>query len=453
MIKPAFPLFILLLASCSFTPDYQRPEVQTPAAWSAQSQADAPQIDPAWWQSFQSDELNGLIDQALAENNNLQAGLYRIEQSRAALKASGASLLPSADASGGASKNYANPVSGKSGYSDGLRGGAGVSYELDLFGANRADVAAAEANLLGAEFTQDALALVVMGDVARAYFNLLNLRTRLDIADQNLTIARDVLRIVQSRYDAGSESALEVSRQKSSLASSEASRNAIAEQVVNAENALAILLGKPPQSIDIAGKTLSKLNIPAAAPSQPSSLLERRPDIRAAETGLVAANANIGAARAAFFPSVTLGLDWSLAAAGFGEPTSTAAALASALAMPLFQGGRLQAGVETATARQSELAENYQQTVLVAFQEVEDALTAVKATREREASLAVAMREARTAYSLSRQLYDAGSIDFQTLLDVQRTLLSAEDSYAQSRFARLSASIDLYLALGGGWKF
>lgn len=448
----ALPLITLLLASCSSTPQYQRPDVETPPVWSADATAEAPEIDPTWWRNFSSEELNGLIDLALAENNDLQAGVHRIEQSRAALKASGASLLPSADANGGAGRNYSNPVSGKSRYDTSLRAGAGVSYELDLFGRNRAGVDAAAANLMGAEFTQDALALVVMGDVARGYFNVLNLRNRLSIADENLKIARDILQIVQSRYEAGSESALEVARQKSNLATSEASRNAIAEQVVNAENALAILLARPPQSIAVKGRTLSNLKIPASAAGQPSELLERRPDIRAAEASLISANADIGAARAAFFPSVTLGLDWSIASAGFGDPISTAAALAGALAQPLFSGGRLDAGVELAEARKAELAENYQQAVLIAFREVEDALTAVKATRERESLNAIAMREARTSYTLSRQLYDAGSIDFQDLLDVQRTLLSAEDSYAQSRFERLSASINLYLALGGGWN-
>lgn len=446
------PLLTLLLASCSMAPEYQRPPVDSLAEWSAEHDAQAPAVDPAWWRNFGSAELNDMIDGALEENNNLQAGLHRIEQSRAVLKAAGASLLPSADASASAGRSYNNPVTGKSRYDTSLRAGAGVSYELDLFGRNRAGVDAAQASLLGAQFSQDALALVIMGDVARGYFNVLNLRNRLSIADENLKIARDILRIVESRYEAGSESALEVARQKSNLASSEASRNAIAEQVVNAENALAILLARPPQSITIRGRSLGNLKIPASAAGQPSELLERRPDIRAAETGLIAANADIGAAKAAFFPSVTLGLDGSLAAAGFGDPASTAASLAAALAMPLFQGGRLEAGVELAEARKAELAENYQQAVLTAFREVEDALTAVKATRERESLNAVAMREARTSYTLSRQLYDAGSIDFQDLLDVQRTLLSAEDSYAQSRFDRLSASIDLYLALGGGWN-
>lgn len=359
--------------------------------------------------------------------------------------------MPSASASGSGSKTRTNPAEGKTTTTSSLRGGASVSYELDLFGANRADVEAAEAGLLGAQLDQDALALVTMGDVASQYFTILNLKERLRIADKNLDIARDVLRIVQARFDAGSETALTVSQQKSSLASSEASRVSLAEQLATAQNAFSILLARNPGDVKVENDTLIGLTVPDIAAGQPSSLLERRPDLKSAEADLIAANANIGAAKAAFFPSVSLGLDWSIASAGFGDPVSIATSLASALSAPLFQGGRLEAGVEQATARQKELAENYQQTVLVAFREVEDALISVKAAQERELSLRTAMTEAQRSYDLTKDLYDAGSIDFRTLLDVQRTLLSAEDSYTQERLTRLNAAITLYLALGGGW--
>jgi NodT family efflux transporter outer membrane factor (OMF) lipoprotein len=445
------PLAAILLASCSFTPDYARPEVQAPSAWQVADSAEQAVVDADWWKNFESEELNRYMAIALADNNDLQAGIYRIEQSRAALKSSGASLMPSASASGSGSKTRTNPAEGKTTTTSSLRGGASVSYELDLFGANRADVEAAEAGLLGAQLDQDALALVTMGDVASQYFTILNLNERLRIADKNLDIARDVLRIVQARFDAGSETALTVSQQKSSLASSEASRVSLAEQLATAQNAFSILLARNPGDVKVENDTLIGLTVPDIAAGQPSSLLERRPDLKSAEADLIAANANIGAAKAAFFPSVSLGLDWSIASAGFGDPVSIATSLASALSAPLFQGGRLEAGVEQATARQKELAENYQQTVLVAFREVEDALISVKAAQERELSLRTAMTEAQRSYDLTKDLYDAGSIDFRTLLDVQRTLLSAEDSYTQERLTRLNSAITLYLALGGGW--
>lgn len=442
---------VLILTGCSLSPDYRRPDVNAPGGWAAGEAEQPTAISRDWWTNFGSRELDTLMQQALDANHDLRAGVYRVEQSRAALKIAGARLLPGADASAGASRSRSEPASGKTNYATGLRAGAGIAYELDLFGANRASVEAAKAGLNGAQFDQDALALVIMGDVAQGYFNLVNLRERLRVADQNLDNAREVLRIVQARFDAGRESALEVSRQKTALASSEAGRAALAEQAANAENALAVLLGQPPGQIRVEAASLEALDIPAIAPGVPSTLLERRPDIRAAEARLIAANADIGVARAAFFPNVTMGLDWSVAATGFGDPASTALALASSLAMPIFQGGRLEAGVEQATARQKELVENYRQGVLTAFREVEDALIAVRTAEEREISLATAMREARASYSLTKQLYDAGSIDFQTLLDVQGTLLGAEDNHAQAKMDRLAAAVYLYLALGGGW--
>lgn len=449
-MKRIFVLLLLstsFLAGCSMTPDYQRPGVSTPAAFSAGGEAT--QISPDWWVSFNSPALNDLMVKALAENTDIRAGIHRVEQARAALKIAGADLLPSIGGTAGASRTFNNnPDSADSRVSAGLD----VAYELDIFGGNRAGVAAARANLEGTQYAQDALNLVVMSDVARGYFTLLNLRERLRIADENLTNAREVQRIIQARFDAGSASAVDLAQQKASVANNEAARASIEEALANAENALAVLAGQAPTTLQVAGNSLTGMAVPSIAPGQPSDLLQRRPDIRAAEADLIAANANIGAARAALFPSVNLGTDWSVAAAGFGNPATTAMALAASLAVPIFQGGRLEGGVEQATARQKELAEIYRKTVLVAFQETEDALAAVRAAEKRERSFATALAEARRAYDLSRQQYDAGAIDFQTLLDTQNALLNAQDGYAQTRLERLAAAIDLYKALGGGWK-
>ncbi len=448
--KRVSPVLILLLAGCSMIPGYETPTVTTPAQWSgseAGASIDDVSVSHDWWASFGSEELNKLMNDALLDNNDLRAELQRVEQSRAALKIAGASLLPSANVAFDISKT----VAGNAANSTNLGAGSGISYELDLFGANRAVKAGASASLLGSQYAQDALKLVVMGDVAQTYFSILNNRERLRIADQNLHNAREVLRIVTARVEAGTESSLELSQQKSALASSEAARASIEQQINKSENALAVLLGKPPQSVSVALKNLDSLTVPNIKPGQPSSLLSRRPDIRAAEMALVAANADIGVARAAFFPSVNLGADWSVAASGFGNPATTALALASSLSVPLFQGGRLEGGVEKATARQAELAENYRKSVLVSFQEVEDALASIKSAQLREQSLNVAKAEAENSYNLSKSRYDAGAIDFQTLLDTQGALLNAEDSYAQAKFDRLLAAVDLFKALGGGW--
>lgn len=442
----------LLLASCSLIPEYTRPVVETPMLWSENAAIQKPSdIAYDWWKTFNSDELNDLMNQALANNTDILAGIRRIEQARASLKIAGASLIPSVNASGGASRSKSNPASGNTSYSSSLNAGVNASYELDLFGANRANITAAEAGLLGSVYNQESLKLALMGDVATGYFTLVNLRERLAVADSNLKNAREVLRIIEARVREGSESELQLSQQRSSVASNEAARASIVQNITNAENALAVLLGKTPQSLAVKRTKLDGLSVPKIAAGQPSSLLERRPDLRQAEAALQAANANIGAARAAFFPSVSLGVNNSISLAGFGDPSATALSLAASISAPIFQGGRLQGGLDQATARQLELVENYRGNVLRAFQEVEDAMAAVTAARQRETSLRLSMNEARRAYQLSQKLYDAGSIDYQTLLNTQNAQLSAEDSFAQSRLARLTAAVNLYRTLGGGW--
>ena len=439
----------LLLTGCSMIPDFKTPASEVPSVWSDTAATESSAIAQAWWRGFGSQELDKLMDEALANNNDLLASLQRIEQSRALLGVSSAELLPTADATASAGRErMTRPDSTDTN----LNVGAGISYELDLFGLNRANVKQAEAELKASEFDHEALRLVVMADVARTYFSLLNARERLRIADKNLDNSREVLRIVQARFDAGASDALEVAQQKSELGITEAARASVQESIKNAENALAVLIGKPPQAVGIESKNLAAIDIPVIAPGQPSELLQRRPDIQSAEAKMIAANADIGAARAAMYPNITLGLDGSLAKAGLGDPTGTALGITSSLLQPIFQGGRLESVVMQRTALREELLQRYRKTILVSFQEVEDALAAVKASQARESAFQTAMNEARRFYELSRSRYDAGTIDFQTLIEAQRQLLSSEDSFAQSKNERLAAAVSLFKALGGGWS-
>lgn len=451
MKKLSLLMLPLLLSACAMGPTYERPDVDVPAAFS-DSVTDGTAVARDWWTTFGSGELNSLMAQALAHNNDIRAALQRVEQSHAAVKIAGASLLPSASATAGITQSRNNAASGATDNNTRIGLGASASYELDLFGRNRAGVTAAKAGLDASRFDKAATDLVVMGAVADAYFDLLGARERLSVADRNLANSREILRIVAARLKAGAASGLEEAQQRSAVASSEASRASVAQSVTVAENALAVLLGKPPQSILVDKKDFAGLTVPKVAPGQPSELLKNRPDILSAEAGLVAANANITVARAAFFPNVTLGLNADLAIATLGDPASTALSLAAALAQPLFQGGRLAGGVEQATARQAELAEIYRKAVLTSFQEVEDALAAARAAELREAAFDTARQSAQRAYDLTRQRYDRGAIDFQTLIDVQNALLQTEDSYSQARRERLSAAVDLFTAMGGGWQ-
>ena len=453
-ILPVLLISTFLVTSCSLAPDYLRPDVESPAKWSnGEGAQETPRLAFDWWKSFGSDELNQLMADGLNNNLDLKASYQRVRQSRAALTVARSSLFPTLDASADLSKN--NNIRGTKTSTDGdtnFSGGLQVNYEVDLFGANRSNIDASQAQFLSTKYQYDALALVIMGDVSQTYFNILSARERLQIADQNLKNAQEILRIVDARYQAGSASGLEIAQQKSSLGSFEANRAAIIQEITVYENALAILLGKPPQSVQVTKQDLANLIVPKIAPTQPSTLLTRRPDIASAEADLMAANADIGAARAAFFPTINLGVGVNAVAAPITDSLTAGLTTASSILAPIFRGGSLIGNLRITEARKLELVETYRKTVLVAFQEVEDALAAEKASAARELAFKQAMDEAQKAYDISMLRYKAGSIDFQTVIDSQATLLVAQQNYSNSHNDRLAASISLFKALGGGWE-
>ena len=443
-------ILAFILSACSLTPDYQRPDVNSPAWRDAKSVANA-EITADWWTRFESAELNDLMQRALANNNTLQASLQRIEQMRADLKVAGASLLPSADVMA----NYAsgstipmNITDQRDNFIPDTTADFALSYELDLFGANRTKTNAAQDRLLSSTYRHDALALVMMGDVAQNYFNVLNLKERLRIANDNLDATKDLLQVTEARFQTGARTQLDITRQEAELSKVTASVTALEQELALAQNALAVLVGEPPQSFSVKADGFTGLHIPNVAVIQPTDLLERRPDIKSMEALLKAANADIGAARAAFYPSVNIGPKLILAA----SPAATAPVLAGSIFAPIFQGGRLEGQLNRVTARQKELAENYQQAVLVAFQEAENALTKVQKTLAREKNLKQAAAKARKAYDIAKDQYSLSVIAFQDVLDTQRTMLESEDQYEQARYETLAARIELFKAMGGGWK-
>lgn len=443
----------LALAGCTTTaPDAGKPNIGTPAAWSRASGQGAASPTRDWWRNFGNRELDTLMEKALAGNADIRASIARIAQARADLKIAGASLYPSVDASGGADISREKPARGNWSTEKSANAGLDVSYELDLFGGNRASRKASAASLEETVFDADALNLVTMADTASAFFTILALRDRIAIAQESLNSDAEVLRIVEARVNAGAATSIDRSRQQTALSQKRASLRSLEEQASAAENALAVLLGQTPDTLSVLTRSVLDVSQPEIDAGQPSSLLERRPDIKASEAALAAAAANIDVARAAMFPSVNIGAGFSLLKSPIGDPAATALGLAASLAAPLFQGGRLEGGVEKATARQTELAEDYRKTVLIAFQETEDALESTASASDRTTLLETAASEAQNAYDLTRKRFDAGAIDLEAVMDAQESLLSARDSLAQARAARLLASVDLYKALGGGWR-
>ncbi len=432
------------------TPDYQRPDVETPA-WTTGENSTNSEIAYDWWKSFGSSELNALMQQALNNNNDLQASLHRIEQARGELQMAGASLLPSANvtlqAMNGPLQAFNITDRRNNGVPD-FTANAGISYELDLFGANTARVEAGKANLQSSQYAYEALALIVMGDVAQGYFNVVSLQERYRIAKENVQSISELLEVVEARFQNGSVTALDVAQQETVLSNAKAELAALEQQLALAKNALAVVLGQPPQTLEITGRNLKGIKPPELIALQPSALLERRPDIKLAEANLIEANANIGAAKAAYFPSINLGTNLLLAA----NPSASALALFSSVSAPIFQGGRLEGNLRRAEGKQAELVENYKKAILLSFKEAEDALAKTKTSKKREAALRQAVTQSEEAYDIAKKQYRLSAVNFQSVISAQQTMLQAKDKYAQARFETLSSSIDLFKAMGGGWK-
>lgn len=437
-----------LLAACSMAPDYERPQTGAAQGWSGpQSSGVNVAADTQWWTAFGDPELTLLMQAALGANLDIAQALARVEQARGAARTAGANLMPQLSGSGGASSRSID--GGSSGESANI--GLSASYALDLWGRYRDQARSSAFSLEATEYDQESAALLVQSQVATTYFSILTLKDQIAISVESLTAARDTLDIVEARYNAGSISGLDLAQQRNAIAVIEAGLPALRASLSANQNALAILFGQTPGSFTVEGETLDRVALPAIAADQPSALLERRPDIRSAEARLKAANANIGAARAAFFPSLDLSasLTRSFATA---NPAETASALGASLLAPIFSGGTLEGNLQSATARQTELAANYQLTVLTSFGEVENALVDTEATAERERLLAIASAEARRAYDLAQARYRAGASDLLSVLDAQRSWLSARNNLAQARLDRYSTAVGLFVALGGGWQ-
>ncbi len=460
-----FLVAIAMLGGCSLMPTDGPPPQALPARFSDGGAAPRSAL-VEWWTHLGNGELDAAIARARDANPDLAAALARIEQARASLRAAGAPLLPTVDAGLGSTRSWVSGDIGNGG--DGGFGGSGfgggfgggrfggtqhqaslnVSWELDLFGRLRSGIAAAGARYVASRHERDAVELATLAAVADGYVTATGLRERLAIARANLLSNRQVLKIVEARLREGAASRLEVAQQRTTVANVEASVAALEQQLRDASNALAVLQGAAPDGAVAGASSLAGLTLPSIAAGQPTDLLTHRPDVARAEEELRAANGDIGVARAAMLPRLTLS-----GSGNFGlEPATTIGSLAASLAAPIFQGGRLEAEVARTRARREELVANYRNAVLAATREVEDALSAGTASATRRAALEVAAREARDATHLARERYLAGRVDFLTLLDTQTAQFAAEDAAVDARRAQFSAAVALYRALGGGWQ-
>lgn len=479
MLAPAVLLAGAALAGCSLGPFYQRPPLDVPPAFRATADtAEAAWPSEEWWRNFHSPELDGLIASARAYNNDLAAAAARIVQADAQVRISGSPLLPTLDATAsdsyrrtgltggsGTSSFSIDPVSGgaipRSGssrrYFDSraYSGALQVSYDLDFWGRNRALAQVAQANAVGTRFDQVTVALNVVTSVANTYFQVLAAQDRLGVAERNLRDAERILGAFRARLTVGTSNALDVSQQEALVAGQRASLPNVRNQIEQQRIALGILTGVPPERQAIRGGSLEKLPLPLVAPGLPSELLARRPDVASAEAQLQAENANIRAARAAFFPSVQLTASGGLTSTvltSITGPGTLVAQLAGSLTQTIFDNGLRRGQLDQAKGRYDELLADYRRTVLQSFTDVEQSLTALRYATEQERLERQAIAVAQRSADIARAQLQAGTIDIITSLNTQVTLYNDLDLLTQIRLAQFQALVNVYKALGGGWS-
>ena len=441
------------LAGCATPIDSTRPAIELPAQWNeAAPGSSALQRD--WWQGFQSAELAQLIDAAQAGSPTLAIAAERVQQAEILVRSAGATLFPSVGVGGGSGAQRSDPSGASARTSQSTNVSLGVSYEVDLWGRLAAGVQGAEASLAASRHDLETARLSLTTGVANAYFQVLALRMRLVIARENLAIAERVFTIVESRYRNGAASALDVSRQRITVLSQRAAIEPLEVQERQTVTALAVLLGRTPQTLQVETRSFDDFAIPEVSASLPSELLVRRPDLASAEAQLAGADADLAAARAALLPSVSLSASAGIATASLlslANP-ATSLGLTASLAQTLFDGGRLRNNVALSESARRQLVESYRAAIYTALKEVEDALGNTVRNRGQEQAQLAIRDEAQRSLRLAELRYREGADDITTVLDAQRTLFSSLDQLAQLRLARLTAALDLYKALGGGWK-
>ena len=448
------------LSGCAIVSPQLKPDVPVAGAWNEAAPAEAAAVSPTWWTSFGSPELQSLVAEALAGSSDLAIATERVRQAEAQVRVAGASLFPVVNASAGASGGRTSKVGGTGSAKAAVVDSAAdvnlsASYELDLWGRNRAGVRSAESSAAASRFDRDAAQITLVSGVATSYFDVLALRARLAIARENLDIAQQVFDLVSARARNGAASALDVSRQEATVLSQKAALLPLEQQERQTLAALAVLVGRAPEGFDVKGTGITDLDVPAIDAGLPAELLVRRPDLASAEAQLAAANADVAAARAAMLPTITLTGSAGLASAALTSLTSAGATaaiqIAASLLQPVFDGGRLRGQKAIAESRERELLETYRKAILSAFSDVEQALAGTSRLGQQEELQDEVQTRARESLRLAEIRYRGGADDLLTVLDAQRTLFSAQDQLAQIQLSRLQAAVSLYKALGGGW--
>lgn len=467
-IKALSLLMLLTLSACSFAPNYQRPDMDMPSEWRKVDMGSAP-LNVDWWTRFKDPVLNAMIADALANNQDLAQTLARIDSAAAQVGVATSALFPHLDGSGsatanGASEKAANTIpfdtSGMSRSTTAYQGQLLASWELDLWGKYRNRRTQLSDVLMNTIIGYEGSRLSVAGQTAMGYFALLALDMQLETAKRTLKSRQESFNIYTSRYEQGDITELDWLRAKAEVEIARAQVHNSTVAVDKAESALAVLLGRSPRDIINRamprGRDIKDLPSPPVLPEGlPSELLMRRPDIRAAEFLIMAYNANIGVARAQFFPSISLtGMVGSLSSMLWDLFSGPAGmwSYGASITMPILDFGNNWFNLKDAEAQKQAAVAAYRKTVQTAFQDIRDSLTAQREATAIVNSIQTQVDSLRKAKELANLQYDNGYTDYLTVLDAERQLFSAELNLASALQNRLDATVRVCMALGGGWK-
>jgi outer membrane protein, multidrug efflux system len=454
-----FLLLVILLAGCAVGPDYSRPSVSTPAAYRYEVKEAAETADTAWWQQFHDPTLDSLISEALAGNRDIQIAAAHVEQAAGVLIQTRAPLFPQFNYSGSATRERSSEQGGSAiwSYMDNPRNAfsvfAGASWEIDLWGRVRRASEAARANLLATEEARRGTILSLVSLVATNYLQLCGLDEQLAIARQNLKSYGESVHLFELQFQHGQVSLMTVEQARTRYETAAATIPQIESQIAQTENALSILLGRNPGPIP-RGRLLKELDLPSIPLGLPSQLLERRPDLLQAEQNLIAANAQIGAAKALYFPTLSLTGSYGNASSELSDLFKGPARTwnyGGSITGPIFTAGAIYGQVKQAEAAQQAALLNYESSIQNAFADVENALVARTKIAEQLQAQKRLVDAAREYTRLAQLQYDGGYAPYSTVLQAQEQLFPAELNYAQYRTSLLTSLVNVYKAMGGGW--
>jgi multidrug efflux system outer membrane protein len=450
-----------ICSACTQGADYEKPVISTPTAYRFAPAAAAPSPalpEAGWWQGFGDDALNRMIPEALSGSHDLRIAVARVEEANAVLMGTRSQGLPQVGYGASAARERTTQQGGvfpsDGGQTRSIFGAAlQASWEIDLWGRIERETEAARANLLASEAARHGVELTLIASVIRGYVTLLDLDSQLAIAEATIASRKQSVGIYRARLNGGFISEFEMAQILADYESAVAAEPELRRLVAQQEDALSVLLGRNPGPIK-RGRTLYKLSSPTAPEGLPSELLARRPDILQAEQQLIASHALIGAARAQYFPRISLTGVAGFASAELGDlfvGTARTWSFAGDVTGPIYTGGGLAAATDQAQARRAQALAAYERTIQHAFRDVDDALIALETSGEVVASLERRVATLERGLTLARARYDNGYSDSLDVLDIERSLFSAQLTLAAARGDRFRALVDLYSALGGDW--